>query len=122
MDYETMDSSGAVVVLNGARPAGPRRLPVRTAVVRLSGNYDGFIATMRLNPRRSVVDQLQSGDIQRVSEAVNDLVLDWNYVDEAGDPIPQTVAGIYDLPDDLLADTIAGYFAAMAEATAVPKA
>jgi len=121
-DYETVDSSGAVVVLNGARPTAPRRLPVRTALVRLSGDYDGFTATMRLNPRRHVVDQLRSGDMQRVSEAVAELVQRWNYVDEDGNDIPLTAAGIYDLPDDLLAATIDGYFLAFAEATAVPKA
>lgn len=96
-------------------------LPVRSAVVRIPGDaYPGFAATMRLNPRRRVVDELRSGDIGRVSAAVSGLVLTWNFKDEQGQPLDPTPEDIYDLPDDLLAALLTGYFAAFGEATDVP--
>lgn len=120
MDYETMDSSGAVVVLNGARPAGPR-LAVRTCTVYLTDHYDGFEATMRLNPRRAVLDELRSGDTRRCTDAMAQIVTQWNFCDEAGVAIPLTPDEMYNLPDDLLAAVITGYLEEFNRVVDVPK-
>lgn len=131
MDYETMDSSGAVVVLTSARPAGPRRLPVRSKRVVLAGEYDGWEATVRTNAPLGLFLKLaqlgQTDDsnatMAALSELVNvlpSLVLDWNFVDEDGQPLPCTRAGIERLPTDLLMALVGALSSATGD-TAVPK-
>lgn len=96
-------------------------LPVRSAIVRIENeNYPGFAAKMRLNPRRSVVRGMSSGEIGPVSQAVSSLILEWNFKGEDGQVLDPTPEEVEDLPDDLLSALITGYFETFAEAT-TPK-
>lgn len=96
-------------------------LPVRSAIVRIENeNYHGFAARMRLNPRRSVVRELSSGEIGPVAKAIASLVLTWNFRGEDGQALDPTPEEVEDLPDDLLSALITGYFETFAEAT-TPK-
>jgi hypothetical protein len=96
--------------------------PIRTVVVRLDGIYEGQQATMRSNPRRSVLRDLGSGDLDRFLPAIASLVVAWNIGDEDGNPLVPTLDTITDLPDDQLAQIIGKYFDAVREANAVPLA
>ena len=99
-----------------------RKLPIRSARVELDGEYAGYWATMRLNPRRRVLDDLGSGDTHRACAGLAELILAWNVTDEAGAPIEVSGENVYDLPDDMMGSLLRGYFAAFNAATAVPKA
>jgi hypothetical protein len=90
----------------------PQRLEVRSATVTLDPPYAAFWARMRLNPRRSTIDMLKSGETRQVTDAIARLILDWRFWDEDGRPIDLTPENVYDLPDDLLAKLVSGYFAA----------
>jgi hypothetical protein len=77
---------------------------------------------MRLNPRRSVLDELGSGDTRRACEGLAQLIVAWNITDEAGREVAIDGANVYDLPDDLMGGLLRGYFAMFNAATTVPKA
>lgn len=99
-----------------------RKLPIRSTRVELDGEYAGYWATMRLNPRRRVLDDLGSGDTHRACEGLAQLILAWNVTDEDGRPIAVGGETVYDLPDDMMGSLLRGYFAAFNAETAVPKA
>ncbi len=78
------------------------RMPVRTAVLALDGDYAGFAVTVRLNAPFGVFRQLASGQEGDMVEALSRLIVDWNLSDEEGTPIPLTPEGIDAVPIDLL--------------------
>jgi len=95
---------------------------VRTVEVRLGDPYQGLVATMRKNPRRSVLDGLRSGETEQAITAAYALIVRWNLRnEETGEPIPLTREEVYDLPDDLLAALLRGYFESFVEATTPDK-
>ena len=98
-----------------------RRLPIRSARVELDGDYAGYWATMRLNPRRRVLDELGSGDTRRACEGLAQIIQAWNVTDEEGRPIEPTGDNVYDLPDDMMGGLLRGYFAQFNAETTVPK-
>ena len=79
-----------------------RMLPIRKATLELDGDYEGWSCTVRKNPPLRIFSDLQSGDFDRITEGLTLVILDWNFVDEAGkkmaDPSLETV-GL--LPFDL---------------------
>lgn len=96
--------------------------PVRSALVKLGGVYEGQEATMRLNPRRSVVKALFNGEEAECTGALASIILTWNFGDEDGQPLAITPENIADLPNEQFKALLNGYFAAFEEATAAPKA
>ena len=70
------------------------RTAVRTGRVELGGDYEGWYATMRTNPTVSVWEDFASGDNERFDEALKILVLDWNFVDDQGQPLPLPNEGL----------------------------
>lgn len=100
-----------------------RKMPVRTVLVAIPGdNYPGFSALMRSNPRRRPIDLLihsKTTDVQErareAAEAIAELVQSWNFTSETGEAIPITPDEVYNLPDELLAALIDGYYAKVAE-------
>lgn len=131
-DYETVDSSGAVVVLNGDRPTAPRRLPVRHKMVYLTGEYVGWTAMIRTNAPVSLflklaqMGQQEDGTatLQALAELINvlpSLVIDWNFVDELGEALPCNRAGMERLPTDLLMELVGALGNATGSEGVVPK-
>jgi hypothetical protein len=89
---------------NGHDPApvpisGARRLPVAYATVQLDGEYEGWWAEVRTNPRYSTIEMLS--DPVRVYEGIAEIVKRWNFVDEEGQEIPATADGCKVMPVDL---------------------
>lgn len=109
-----------LVSLNGV-PSDGLRLVVRTATVNLSGDYTGFWAKMRLNPRRRVLDEISSGDTKRACAGLAAIIVTWNFRDEDGQPVEPTEENVYDLPDDMMGQLVRGYFAQFQGETTVPK-
>ena len=80
-----------------------RRMPIKLETFQLSGDYEGWEFTARVNPPVGILDELQSGDSERVYSVLSWLIKKWNFVDEdgkpLGDPSPETIR---QLPLDLL--------------------
>lgn len=79
-----------------------RRLLVRTATLALDGDYEGWQATMRVNPSIATFEELASNDVTRVKAAMASVLVSWNFADEEGREVPATVEGIGAIPIDLL--------------------
>lgn len=71
-----------------------RRRPVRTAQVTLPEPYAGWTATIRTNISMGVYEQLLSGDWDTQFTALAATVLEWNFVDDAGEPVELTPAAL----------------------------
>ena len=121
LQVERIESDDAPAKANGMS-AEVRKLPVRTTRVDLDGDYAGYWATMRLNPRRSTIDGLSSGETRPACEALAKLIVAWNVTDEEGRPLEVTPDEVYDLPDEMLAIVIRKYLDAVRAATDLPKA
>lgn len=65
----------------------PSRMPVRTRVVEMDGDYAGFHATMRVNISIRQAEALAS-DLDDICVVLSDIIQDWNFVDEHGTPVP----------------------------------
>lgn len=97
-------------------------MPVRTAVLALDGDYEGWSATVRTNPRSIVLDEFGSEDFMRIRKALAQIVLTWNFVDEDGEPLPAPDAGGVDAcPPDLIGVLIQAYTQHVQALAGVPK-
>ena len=67
--------------------ANTRKMPVKTQLIELTGEYEGWSFTGRTNPKMSTLDDISSGVFRRISEGLAEVVLDWNFVDEEGNPL-----------------------------------
>jgi hypothetical protein len=90
----------------------PRRMPVRSRLVEMDGDYSGFHATMRVNISIKQAEALSS-DLDDICATLAGIILDWNFVDESGAPLPLgdettphqaeiIIDGLRSLPMDLL--------------------
>jgi len=77
-------------VIEAPRRNGTVALPINTVDISLDEiGYPGWVVTMRTNPRASVYDDLLAvDDMERWWRAFGQLVLEWNFADEDGEPIP----------------------------------
>jgi len=89
------------------------KLPVRTVRFNLKGDYEGWWMDMRTNPPMGpfldAIVGLNKADKDKVEEilppmfALLELVLvDWNAVNEEGDPLAKGLEGLKQLPVDML--------------------
>lgn len=65
-----------------------RKMPVRTQRIELAGEFEGWDFTGRINPKMSTLDDISSGIFRRITAGLAEVVLDWNFVDENGAPLP----------------------------------
>lgn len=130
-EYETVDSSGAVVV-NSVRPTPPLRQIVRTKRVELTGDYAGWHATVRTNAPVGLflnITQLNDRDegangltvLAGLIAILPSLVIAWNFVDEDGLPLPCTRAGMERLPTDLFMALVNAFTETTGSEGVVPK-
>jgi hypothetical protein len=117
-----MTSSSTLERRNGTAVA----FPVRTAEIALDEiGYTGWSATVRLNPRSSVYDQLVLFEEGAWWAAFGQIVLDWNFVDEQGEPLPLPRATgsekELDLPVGVMTFLFTRYLEAVRVAAEVPK-
>ena len=85
-----------------------RRMPVRTATVEFDGDYAGWEATIRTNIPVRILEDMRSGETDRIETAVAEIVKSWNFVDEQGEPLGIKPESIGELPIDLLTALIEG--------------
>lgn len=84
-----------------------RRMPVKLATFQLDGDYEGWEFTARVNPPVGILDELQSGESDRIYGALAFLIKDWNFVDEEGKPLGKPSAKtIRQLPIDLIFEIV----------------
>lgn len=100
-------------------------MPIRSAIIALDDiGYPGWQAELRLNVRARTYDDFLSQDRDLFWKAFSQIVVDWNFHDEEGDPLPLPKDGLgpRDLPIDILNTLVLRYVEAMADSAAVPKA
>jgi hypothetical protein len=98
-----------------------RRMPVRTLKVELEGDYADFSLTMRANPPlRTFTDMQSNADFSVLRDTVRSLIVDWDIVDDEGQPIP--MGDLEALPIDLFGMIISRYLETITSVAAVPKA
>jgi hypothetical protein len=105
----TVTEDGRVVAV---QPPPPRRMPIKTRTVELTGDYAGWSATVRTNAPFSnflQLSQLTGDDGQAALKALAEiyrllpkLIFAWNFVDEEGTPLPCNAEGFAQLPAELL--------------------
>jgi len=99
-------------VLTAPRPL-PRKMPIKTATVDIGGEYAGWTATVRTNAPFSnflALARLSDGTdgqaamraLGQIYDLLPKLILAWNFVDEAGAPLPCDREGFAQLPADLM--------------------
>jgi len=84
-----------------------RKLPVKLKKIELTGEYEGWELTMRVNPPFFVFDQIQSGEVDQILDALGLITTEWNFVDENGEPMPPPSKESYRLlPYDLVLEIV----------------
>lgn len=89
-----------------------RRMPVRTQDINLTGEYEGWQLTIRANAPAGVLRHLEGfadateRDAPEIMHHMLDFIgavlIDWNFVDEEGEPIPATREGCDKIPAELV--------------------
>ena len=99
------------------------RTAIRLATIELSGDYEGWHATMRVNPPVRVWEDFASGEDERFSNALMSLVSEWNFVDDEGQPLPLPKDGLdwNQAPFDLKLRLTNAYSAVVQARMSVPK-
>jgi hypothetical protein len=97
-----------------------RKLPVKTAIVKLTDEFEGWEFTARTNPPIKVFTNVTSGELDRIIRGLSKIILSWNFVNEEGASVADvTEDTIGDLPLDLLTAVANGY---VGELNKLPKA
>lgn len=65
----------------------PLKMPIRTRMVELDGDYAAYHATMRMNISIKQAEALSS-DLTDICAALADIIQDWNFTDDKGNPLP----------------------------------
>lgn len=108
-------------VRNGHAGVGTlRRMPVRTTRVQLEGDYADFSLVMRSNPPLRIFTDIQENqDFATLRRILGELIVEWDFVDEQGAPIPSGELDAISI--DLFGMIVTRYLATIAEAAQVPK-
>lgn len=67
-----------------------RKAPINKATVQLTGPWEGWEFTARTNPPIGVLKWFSSGDLELIIKGIARIMLEWNFVDENGEPYPPT--------------------------------
>jgi hypothetical protein len=120
-----------MVVVQASRLNGigmPVPMPLQTAILAFDDlGYPGWVAKVHTNPRNSLFSTLISLDEEgKWWQAFGQVVLEWNFADEQGQPIPlprecESELDI-DLPVGLISNLFRRYLEEVNTVAAVPKA
>lgn len=97
---------------------------VKTVTIDLTEDgYPDWQAVLRINPPERVIEDLFSGEEERIKAAWIALVQEWNFVDDAGEPFPLPSVDFdrADLPTGLMRDLTRRYIEAFGVKTDAPK-
>lgn len=113
----------APVAQNGA---APMRMPVKTKEIDLDGEWAGWKFTVKRNAPLDVLLRIEdlktdTANLGGLIDVLPEIVIRWNFVDEAGEPLPLTPAGMRQLPMDLFQAVMEAFGAVANEAVTVPK-
>ncbi len=90
-----------------------RRAPIRSAELDLENyGFPGWKVTVRTNPHWGVIEDMTAQDMVIVREALSTVVLDWNFVDEEGEPLvlPQEDQSVLRrVPTDIIQALLGAY-------------
>jgi hypothetical protein len=101
----------------------PKPPPVRTIEVMLDGDYAGWWARMRTNQKFGTLIALTSDDTHDQLVAMKSIFVEWNWPDEAGEPLPQPADGGIELADaDAVKAALTVWGSDQEKAAALPKA
>lgn len=120
-EYTNEDTASYHVAAPPPAPTPIRKMPIKVARVYLDGDYEGWWADLRVNAPFGMflgMLDLLGGDLEgdqaagiRIARALGELVVAlagvvkaWNFVDEAGQPLPCNLDGLKRLPKDLVLD------------------
>ena len=82
---------------------GISRLSKKIKEFDFSDLYSGWKAKIWVNPPLWQFERLQSGMIKEIYEAIHNLVVSWNFLDEEGNPLENNIETIRKkMPTDLL--------------------
>ena len=77
-----------------------RTMPIRTQRIEMDGDYAGFHVVMRVNISMATLHTIYESD--DIMPTLAGLIHEWNFVDEAGEPIGVSVEGLRACPLDLV--------------------
>lgn len=110
-EYDGRDEYHITPAAPSAPPTPIRRMPVKTRRVDLDGEFEGWWAVLRTNAPFGLflaLSELQGAGEDGVqafaalADLLPKLITEWNFVDEAGEPIPCDKDGMRRIPTDLL--------------------
>lgn len=95
----------------------------KTALVKFGGDHDGLWAKIWTNPKRKHFRELNSGDEERSDTALGAMVLEHNFTDDEGKPLPAplTYESLGELPHDLYLELGEGIGEAVKQSAEVGK-
>jgi hypothetical protein len=99
-------------------------MPIKSVLIECDdAGYPGWYARLRTNIPARIYDDFVAQDETRFWSSLQQIVLEWNFADTDGEPLPTPAAGLswLDLPFDLAQHLVRRYVEAFAAATQVPK-
>src|SRR5580765_8886550 len=108
-------------------PSSAIRMPVKTVTIKFDAiGYEGWWVKMRTNPKASVYDGFLANaqeETEKEWDAWKSIVMEWNFVDEEGKPLPLPKDGLEknQLPYDIQAHMVREYVEAFNATLRLPK-
>ncbi len=65
------------------------KMPVQTKEIELDGEYKGFKCTVNTAMPMYIFTYLQTGNWDLIQAALKMVLIDWNFTDEEGKPLPK---------------------------------
>jgi hypothetical protein len=65
------------------------KMPKRTKVIKLDDDYEGFECTILTSFPMAVFSYFKTGQWDLIQSALKMILVDWNFVDTEGKPLPQ---------------------------------
>lgn len=79
-----------------------RRMPVNTQEIALTGDWEGWKFTARINPPIGIFVDIASGEFARIAKGLSKVIVSWNFVDSEGVELPKPTEQV--ILDNLDAD------------------
>jgi hypothetical protein len=100
-------------------------MPIKSVLIDCDeAGYPGWHVRLRTNVSSKVFDDFVSQDQERFWRSLSAVILEWNFADADGEPLPTPAEGLdwTDLPFDLATHLVRSYLDAFAATAQLPKA